>query len=85
MTSVKEQNPLKEEVIKYAGILAALYAIYPFAYSLLDNVTNTGDQTADRVAEGLHDGFMKFATIFTVLQAVIYYIVFRIVLHFLPL
>jgi hypothetical protein len=74
----------RELVIQVAGALALAYALYPFLYSRFDNVPNTGTKLADDAAEAVHDGLMTFATLFTAFQAGVGYLVFRMVLSFVP-
>lgn len=75
----------EENLIKAVGAIAVAYALYPFLYSSMDNIKNTGNAAVDDVAESVHDGIMKFATFFTIIQAVVAYLIVRFVLNLLPL
>ena len=77
---MSDTSTRKDKVKKVVGILAILYALYPFIYSMMNNVTDTGDKAVDDFAESAHDGLMKFATFFTTIKAVVVYLLFMLVL-----
>ena len=75
----------KKTLLQIIGGIATLYAFYPFIYSRMDNVANTGNKLEDDLKEGLFDGAMTLLTIWTLVKAVVSYsIAYAVIKNLMP-
>lgn len=74
----------KSHLYRFVGVFAMLFALSPLLYSLLNNIPDTGNEAADKLAEGTHDMLMYLLTFATALKAISVLFVMFIIIYLIP-